>query len=174
MGEFFETVAAILSYDPCNGEFTWKKACGRRNDLVGAKAGSLNNSGYHRIMISGKAYLAHRIAFLLMTGELPRKQVDHINGVRTDNRWVNLREVNASENGKNQRLRRGSKVGLSGVYWSETRQSFQVFIGFTEGGQKSRRALGRFKSLFEAACARKSAELLYGFHPNHGKPVEAL
>lgn len=172
--DLFETASKMLSYDPNNGEFTWLQASARRNDLVGTTAGSLNNSGYCRIMIQGKAYLAHRLAFLLMTGRMPKKHVDHINGVRTDNRWENLREADSTQNGRNQRLRRDSKLGLMGVYWSDSRNSFQVCIGISDSGRRFKKPLGRFKSLLDAAAARKSAELRYGFHQNHGTPARAL
>lgn len=171
--ELLELARELISYDPETGDFTWLRPRARRSDLAGSKAGSLNNKGYWRIMINGKAYQAHRLAFLLMTGSLPAKHVDHINGIRTDNRWANLREVDFVGNAQNQRRRKDSKLGLTGVYWSESRKSFQVCIGINEAGRKRNKPLGRFKSLFDAACARKSAEIVYGFHPNHGLPAEA-
>lgn len=57
-------------------------------------------------------YLAHRLAFLYMTGAFPTNQVDHINRVRNDNRFINLREVLPSDNSKNRSPKRHLPLGV--------------------------------------------------------------
>lgn len=89
-----------LMYDPDSGIFTWvirPAHCIRIGDVAGYK----NPEGYVKIGILGKIYSAHHLAFLYMNGSVPDGIVDHINRVRYDNRWVNLRVVTAKENSTN-------------------------------------------------------------------------
>lgn len=97
----------LLDYDPFTGVFT------RKIDLLlprggikiraGTVAGSADGLGYLRIRVDTRKYKAHRLAFLYMTDQWPVHEVDHINGVRDDNRWSNLRDVTRSVNQQNQR-----------------------------------------------------------------------
>lgn len=103
-------------YHPETGEFVWLKPNGTRLDQVGKRAGSLNHAGYIRITIEQKSYMAHRLAWLYMTGAHPENHVDHINMQKNDNRWINLRAATKSENGANS-IPRG-RSGLKGAYWS--------------------------------------------------------
>ena len=92
----------ILNYDQVTGIFTWKITSGKAS--VGNRAGSIHKSnGYRRIIIKGKHYSEHRLAWLYMTGEMPANEIDHINGIRTDNRFDNLRAATRAENLQNQR-----------------------------------------------------------------------
>ena len=82
----------LITYNPDTGIFI------RKN---GARAGTINNRNYERVSVSGINYLAHRLAFLYMTGEMPDEMVDHINGKTLDNRWCNLRKANKYQNAQN-------------------------------------------------------------------------
>src|SRR5215813_12141516 len=80
-----ERLKELLSYDPKTGLFIWNSR--------GAVAGTTDQEGYIQIHLDGKKYRAHRLAYLYMTGEMPTQILDHINRVRSDNRWGNLRPV---------------------------------------------------------------------------------
>lgn len=86
-----------LAYDPATGVFTWRiRPSGRAR--AGAPAGGLTSEGYLIIGYRGAHVLAHRLAWAFHTGRMPVGVMDHINGIRTDNRISNLREVSPAEN----------------------------------------------------------------------------
>jgi hypothetical protein len=61
-------------------------------------------------------YLEHRVIWLWVTGEWPLHGIDHIDGVKDNNRWANLRDVSPSVNSQNtKRAKAGSSTGLLGV-----------------------------------------------------------
>jgi hypothetical protein len=112
---FCSAIRDKLKYSPQDGRFTWKVAASRRYQ-AGRAAGSINGRGYRGIMIEGKWYAAHRLAWLYVYGQWPSGQIDHINGVRDDNRIANLRDVGQEVNLQNHRqARASSKTGLLGV-----------------------------------------------------------
>ena len=108
----------LLYYNPENGIFTWK-VCPNTNNRVkiGDIAGGIDE-GYVRIRIDSKIYRAQRLSFLYMTGKFPKKEVDHINGLRDDNRWKNLRDVSKSVNQQNTFVARcnNKSTSLLGSY----------------------------------------------------------
>ena len=55
------------------------------------QVGCINSEGYRIINIDGIEYYAHDLAFLYMTGEVPKGEVEHINGIKDDDSWKNLR-----------------------------------------------------------------------------------
>jgi hypothetical protein len=110
----YQYVRSILSYNQRTGIFKWKinRRTANRWDVAGWK----ELSGYWSICINNKAYLAHRLAWLYMTGEWPSNDIDHINGIKDDNRWRNLRQVTKSVNLQNQySSQKGSAVPYLGV-----------------------------------------------------------
>jgi hypothetical protein len=118
----------LLHYDPETGIFTWRVRLSNRTP-AGAIAGSDSGRGYLRLTIDKRDYRAHRLAFLYMTGDFPPEDVDHINGVRDDNRWVNLRPATRSENLHNQAgPRRDNTSGFLGVCWHKQRQKWWAQI----------------------------------------------
>ena len=120
--------------------------------------------GYRVGKVNDVQMYAHRVAWALQTGAWPAGQIDHINGDSLDNRFANLRVVDAEGNQKNRRLNRNNKSGVPGVmYLAETRL-WQAQI------KHKRRMifLGQHPCFFRAVKARKAAERELGFHPNHG------
>lgn len=107
---------ALLDYNPDTGVFVWRECNGRRRDLDGRIAGFQNKSGYLIIGVLGKPYMAHRLAWLYMMGSWPEAHIDHINMVKADNRWGNLRAATKSENGANSVAR--GRSGLKGAYYN--------------------------------------------------------
>lgn len=159
-----EELRHLLDYDVWTGEFKWKVAASRRVK-VGAVAGHVNCHKYRVIGINGVHYRAHRLAYLYVNGYFPSNEVDHINGVRDDNRWSNLREATGEENHRNQKLYRNNLSGVTGVSYNSHCDRWIAKI--CVGGKWS--SLGGFKTLDEAASARKAAEERSGYHENHGK-----
>ncbi len=104
----------VLDYDRTTGIFRWRKRISIRI-TVGSEAGQ-RNRGYVLINIDGKRYRAHRLAWLYVTGSFPRYEIDHINGIRDENRFCNLRDVPRLINGQNHRKADcDSKTGFLGV-----------------------------------------------------------
>lgn len=160
----------LLHYDPTTGIFTWiKQVCNSVN--VGDIAGSEHKvDGYIQIGVDGVLYRAHRLAFLYMTGAFPDVHVDHISGLRADNRWTNLRNADALINLKNAKLSRNNKTGIIGVSITQaknTRGKTYFYASITVNYKSI--PLYHGKDLFEACCRRKSAEIKHGFHVNHGR-----
>jgi len=174
-----EELKKLLSYNPETGVFTWRERdrklfqCDRSwktwNSRYSEKeaGGEMNNSSgkkYLSISIFKKPYLSHRLAWLYMSGSFPDNEIDHINGDGRDNRFKNLRDVTRSENLKNARLHSNNSSGVVGVCWNKNAKKWMSHIMVDYNSIH----LGYFGDWFEAICTRKSAEVKYGFHPNHG------
>jgi hypothetical protein len=102
----------LLYYEPLSGNFIRLiTKCSRAK--VGQIAGTTHPLGYIKICLNKKIYSAHRLAYLYQTGEWPPFEVDHINGNKSDNSWVNLRLATSSQNKANRAKFRG--VMLKGV-----------------------------------------------------------
>jgi hypothetical protein len=157
----------LLSYDPETGIFIRRVRAGRVP--AGAVAGWLTDSGYREVSVNGTRYRTHRLAFLYMVGQFPPQEVDHINGHRDDNRWSNLRPVTHTENMRNTAMSARNTSGICGVGW--------IAGGHCWGAGVRIRGryihLGCFKTLAEAAAARRAADRAYGFTERHGERLAA-
>lgn len=158
----------LLRYCPETGVFVWLKSTGRAG--IGSIAGNTHViDGYTQVGIDGTVYRAHRLAFLYMTGVFP-VAVDHINGVRSDNRYLNLREADAMINAQNTRISAQNKTGLPGVtFFAMRKRSNHIYFVAYITANNVRSSLYEGRDLFEACCRRKSAENKHGFHINHGR-----
>ena len=152
----------VIHYDPETGSFTRLESRGL--PIKGCPSTGKPGKRYTKIFIDGTSYLAHRLAFLYMIGRLPAFHVDHINHVRWDNRWSNIREAGYYENSRNRSLSSRSSSGIPGVSWRPKENGWRSQIS-TNG---SMLYLGSFKDLFSAACSRKSAEIKFDYHQNNG------
>jgi len=145
----------LLDYNPKTGIFRWRVAKARR-----IKIGIPIIT--HNIMIDGKNYHAHRLAFLWMTGRWPKYDIDHKNGNFHDNRWTNLREATPSQNMMNARTQKFRKFtsrykGVSKC--SDRPGKWMARIATHKPGG----FLGRFNSAEEAHAAyRKAARKHFG------------
>ena len=158
----------VLEYSPETGIFFWKvdKRGFRGKAKAGSAAGTLSKSdGYIQITIDQVRQQAHRLAWFYVTGNWPKEQIDHINGIRSDNRICNLREVSVSENRKNIKLRDNNTSGRVGVSWAKKDNRWRAAIQV--GGKMI--YIGNFKEFEDAVKAREVAEKHYGFHVNHGR-----
>lgn len=150
-----DELKSLLSYEPDTGVIRWiAKGKGR---IKKKEAGTLLHSGYAGICIGSKRWQSHRIAWALHYGEWPKDQIDHINGIRTDNRICNLREATNAQNGKNIKLSKANKTGVAGVCWSKRYQNYRAYIKVNH----QQKYLGTFKTLDEAKKARQDAETIY-------------
>lgn len=157
-----ERLKELLDYNPENGVFVRKKTV-TYNAKAGDVAGTLDKStGYLRFHIDGKHYYCHRMAWLYVYGILPLMQIDHINGIRTDNRLFNLREASNYENCLNNSLRSNNTSGYIGVSYSKLHKKWESYIT----SNKKRMHLGLFDDPVEAHKAYVEAkEKLHYFQP---------
>lgn len=119
---------SLLTYDPATGHFHWRELVGYRSKVSGKLAGTLSSRGYIYININSRPMTAHRLAWLYVFGEWPNLQIDHINGVRSDNRLENLRLATRHENMRNAKRKRTNKSGLKGVSWSAECRKWRACI----------------------------------------------
>lgn len=177
----FEEAKKLFAVDFDTGNLFWKErtpdmfmsgkrpaidSCKAWNSRMGGKP-ALNAphvSGYKFGCINHYPYLAHRVIWLLYTGKWPASEIDHVNGIRNDNRIDNLRDVSHADNLRNQRLSKNSTSGHTGVYWVKRSNRWEATI---KVNQKTRH-LGYFIEKADAISARKNAEEKFGFHKNHG------
>ena len=168
-----------LSYDPDTGEFTWKERtvemfsgqvpvrdCKRWNAIFAGKPAlvSVREKGYLYGEINSVKVRAHRAAYAMMTGSWPEEQIDHINGIRADNRWSNLRDASPTDNARNMAQSPRNTSGDHGVNWDVRSQKWRAQIGV----DNRKRHLGYFASKDDAIAERQRANMELGFSERHG------
>jgi len=155
-----ELLRERLDYNPETGDLRWKVH--RSPQRVGAIATYTTGAGYHTLSLGGKTRFAHRVIWVIQTGEdlPPGMVIDHINHNPGDNRLVNLRLVGYSENAYNTAQNNNltpdtSRKGIrqaGGGRWS---------VSISLGGKTT--YCGTYDTLPEAIAARKKAEELRGY-----------
>ena len=158
-----EELKSQIHYCPDTGVFSRIARPRGSNAPMGPITTSVIKQGYLRIRVLSKKYMAHRLAFLYMTGDIP-DQVDHIDHNRSNNKWDNLTAATNASNSKNRTLRDTNNTGITGIIWSTSRNRYVVRITH----MYKQYWLGQFKTLEEAIAARKAGDIKYGFHLNHG------
>ena len=83
--------ADYFDYNPDTGILTWKLSAAKRITIL-TEAGKLNNKGYREVCLFNKTYNVNLIAWEIYHGRKPVGRIENINGIRDDNRIVNLRE----------------------------------------------------------------------------------
>ena len=154
------TLLQIYEYNPISGDLVYRRDFYRR--LKGADPTSKTSNGY-LVLTLDKTYLAHRIIWLMQTGDFP-EFVDHINHNRSDNSWENLRNSTRQENAINKSVNSNNTSGYLGVSFMPSKNKYRASI------TKDRKQihLGLFDTAEEAYQARLAANAHYNFHPNHG------
>lgn len=157
-----------LDYDSETGEFTWKSS--PRNGWNGKPAGwktldTRATGGYVMVKLDYVDYYAHRLAWKYITGKDPEHGIDHINGIRDDNRFCNLREATQSQNSMNAKIQSNNTSGVKGVSRVKRTGRWKAELDF----KKKRYVIGTFETIDQAAkaVALKREELHKEF-ANHG------
>jgi hypothetical protein len=148
-----EQLQRLFRYDPDTGHLHWV-AIGKGR-IKKKPAGTIVKAGYIGVMIDGKRHYVHRIAWALHHGKHPDDQLDHINGIKTDNRICNLREATNTQNGKNIKLKSNNKTGHPGVHFKANAWAVSIKVNHRQI------YLGRYKEKQQAIDARSNAEKLY-------------
>lgn len=156
----YEDFAPFFEYK--DGQLVRKisSKCSRAGDVVGTKA----TKGYLTVGHMGKYWFAHRIVYLLKHGSCP-DFIDHVNGIKDDNRIKNLREADISTNHYNCKTPSNNTSGVKGVHKLKRQSGYQARINF--GGK--RKYLGTFPT-FELAdeFVSLARDMLHGEFANHG------
>lgn len=148
-----DRLRAVLRYDADTGKFFYL-VCHNQYSAIGAEAGWVNpKTGYVRIKVDGHSFMAHRLAWLYVTGGWPKDRIDHKNLVRSDNWFDNLRPANDSQNKANGHPYKSSKSGVKGVRLHECGK-YQARIAL-EGGRVKH--LGLFDTEDQAAVVYRRA-----------------
>jgi len=148
----------LFLYDEDEGQLLWRVHRGG-HAYPGLIAGRLDGHNL-RVKVNGTRYVMARLIWLMYWGEDPGDlQIDHIDRNRLNNRIDNLRVVSQQENQRNTNLRKDNSTGIKGVHYSSTDEKFVATI-YT---RVKRITLYKGPDLFEACCARKSAEVKYGY-----------
>ena len=163
-----EVIRQLISYDPHTGKLFWmergvewfndpetdyrrtaKDICSMWNTRYAGREAiySIDGNGYRSGTIFSVQVKAHRIAWVLSTGAWPSCQIDHVNGVRSDNRLCNLREADYAQNARNCGIRRDNTSGFKGV----SRANGKWRAGIKVNGKRLN--LGQFDSPEEASQA---------------------
>lgn len=168
-------VVRLVDYNPVTGLFVWNhrprdlfktlNAFASWNTRYAGKLcfNSIDADGCYRGMIFKRTIKAHRLAWFIMTGEWP-EIIDHDNGCRTDNRFINLKSVDVTQNARNLGLAVNNTSTVTGVNFVRSNRKWNARI--RHNGERLN--LGYFDDFQDAVRARKCAEQQYGYHVNHG------
>lgn len=165
-------LSSYAAYDADNGGFLVTRFKGRCARKPGEHVGSLNQRGYIVHSIFSILYPVHRLVWLWFNGDLPKHTIDHINGVRTDNRIENLRDIVQGKQARNQAIHGNNTSGYTGIILRSDRIEMsepweaRITIGY------KRKFLGFYASALIAHKARENfmkANPQLGFTERHGK-----
>lgn len=121
---FRDRILDLFNVDIPSGEITRKTSRGGRPP--GEIAGTIRVDGYRQLSIDGKHYLAHQLLVFLKSGYFP-EEVDHLNGIKDDNRDCNLRPCNRDLNAKNKKMSSANKHGATGIRYRISRDAFEAY-----------------------------------------------
>jgi len=157
-GPSCERLRELMRLDAETGKLYWTKQ--RRGSTSGNEVGCVGPHGYRVTSVDDVPYRAHRIVWALHTGAWPTADIDHINGVKDDNRPCNLREATPSQNAANKPLLPSNKSGFRGVSWNARRRKWRVDVTTAPRKQQT---LGYFDDLeFAGLVADESRRVTFG------------
>lgn len=122
----YKRLRELLHYNPATGMFTWLVDRGNKCP-AGSVAGGLRPDGYLVIGIDYGIHRASRLAWLYITGDMPKDEIDHKNCVRDDNRWSNLRLATRTQQRQNTSVKKHT-CDLKGVGWHKHTQKWRAYI----------------------------------------------
>lgn len=157
-----EQVRKLFSCDPEKGELRWAYKAPKCRIRIGDIAGCKYSCGYVVTKINMKSFAVHRLIWIWVYGKWPDGDIDHINGIRDDNRISNLRDVTKTINNENQtRPHIDNKHGILGASWIESRKSYYVsiqvrgktrFLGLTRDPEDARNRYLEAKRKLHQGC----------------------
>lgn len=109
----------LIKYDPDTGIVTW---------LNDSKPLGFFSNGYLRLYLKKRIYAVHRLIWLYVHGRFPEDVLDHINGIKDDNRLTNLREASEGQNMHARKLTRNNASGFKGVYFKPRKGNWEAYI----------------------------------------------
>lgn len=148
-----ERLISLLNYDAATGVFTWRRGRGPRAP-AGRVAGAVGVRGYRTIRVDQADYRAGRLAWFYVHAKWPPSLIDHINGIRDDDRIANLRPANHSQNNANAK-RRSDQRAAKGVSLNSRTGKWTASVA-CNGRSKH---LGSFDSMSAAARAYEAAAI---------------
>lgn len=109
-----DDIKDFIAYNPVSGLFTRIKRYDGKPNREGDNASRPCGNGYFRVRFRKKSYQAHRLAFWWVNGYMP-SEIDHIDGVKWNNRIQNLREASRAGNQRNHSINSRNTSGVKGV-----------------------------------------------------------
>lgn len=159
-----DVVLHNLTYNHETGIFFRNKSGG--GVKKGSVAGRKKHNGYIEISINNTRYYAHRLAWLMHYGYWPEHQIDHINGIRDDNRIINLRIATNMQNQYNAKKPKNNTSGVKGVYWHKQCNKWQAYCDVNG----RRYSIGLFRDIEQAKVAVMNfREKMHKNFCNHGE-----
>jgi hypothetical protein len=150
-----EEVRELLSYNPLTGCLVWRVTVSR-TARAGSLAGTVTGRHGDRVVCFNRRWFpAHRLAWLIQTGEWPVSELDHVNCDKADNRWENLRIASHRQNSQNKGVQANNRSGFKGVSWSKAGKAWVAQITI-DGVHKY---LGLFQCKIAASAAYQAAAI---------------
>lgn len=164
MRDLRKEILRLLDYDQSTGLFLWKIDCGNQC-RTRSIAGTVNGRGTFCIQIAGTKWIAARLAWLIVTGTLPSRKIDHKDRNPLNNRFTNLRLASDADNSRNRSMGVNNTSGIKGVSWHKATSKWTANI--RANGKAHYLGLFDSRDLAGAAYARAAIE----FHGEFASPL---